>query len=211
MTTAPARITGHATGSQPPPAADRAGRREQRQESARAFRPRRVVPATVAAVLLAAAAILTAIEVVAALLGRQAIVLPVGRLARLGQNTRFDDPLAITAAAVLCVLGLTAIILAVKPGRPRLIALHSPDRQTVIGITRTALRRQLAAAATRIDGIGRARIRVRRRRIRVRATSPLRDPSELAAQMTDTVTVRLQELAPLRPLRVRATVRRRRD
>ncbi|GAA4077978.1 DUF6286 domain-containing protein [Actinomadura miaoliensis] len=164
-----------------------------------------------AAVLLGAAAVLTFIEVVAALLDRQANVLPVGWLARLGRDTRFDDPLAVTAAVILCVLGVTAIVPAVKPGRPRVIALDSPDRQTVIGITRTALRRQLTAAATGIDGVARARIRVGRRRIRVRATSPLRDPSGLAAQMTDAVTARLQELAPLRPLRVRATVRRRED
>lgn len=209
MTGAPATITAPdaQAESQPTQAADRAEQRRQLRAVRRAFRPRRVLPAVVTAATLAAVALFTLVEILATSLDPSANVPPVEWLTSLGRTTRFDDPLAIITATALCVLGIVSIILALKPGSSRLIALVSLDQQTVIGITRTALRQQLTDAATRVDGIIHARVQVNRRRIRVRATSPLRDTRGLAPQIDEAVSDRLQELALLRHLRVCSTVR----
>jgi hypothetical protein len=62
-----------------------------------------------------------------------------------------------------------------------------------------------------VDGIASARVKVRRRRARVYAASSLRDIQGLSAQVETAVTERLTVLAPLQPLRVRVSVRKRRD
>ncbi len=203
----PAAAAEHA-GTPPRP---RAGGRALRRAAARAFRPRRVIPAVMVAAVLAAAAILAATEVISTLAGHPAHVLPVAWLARAGRDVHWDDPAALATAAVACALGIVLIAGALVPGRSRMIALDSGDPQTVTGITRAGLRRYLAAAATGVDGIARARVRLGRRRVRVQAASPLRDARGLSGLVEQAVTGRLEQLSPLRPLRVRATVRRRED
>jgi hypothetical protein len=210
MTTAdliPGLAADHVDTPEPP----RPDARAQRRAAARAFRPRRVLPAVVVAALLAAAAILAAIEVISTLVNRRVHVLPTGWLARAGRDVHWDDPAALAVAAVACALGIVLIALALIPGRSRMIALTSGDPQTVTGITRAGLRRYLAAATTSVDGIARARVRLGRRRVRVRAASPLRDARGLSGQVEQAVTARLDELAPLRPRRVRVTVRKKED
>jgi hypothetical protein len=193
------------------PEPPRGGGLALRRAAARAFRPRRVLPAVVMAAVLAAAAILAATEVITTLAGHPAHVLPVTWLARAGRDAHWDDPAALATAAVACALGVVLIARALTPGRSRLIALASGDPQTVTGITRAGLRRYLAAAATGVDGIARARVGLGHRRVRVQAASPLRDARGLSSQVEHAVTDRLEQLAPLRPLRVRASVRRRED
>lgn len=204
---APTTIAADGTAPGPPRPVGRA----ERREAARAFRPRRTYPAVVTAGVLAAAAVLITAEVVAGLIGRRAHVLPVSWLTRFGHDTQWHDPAAIATAAIACLLGVLLIALALVPGRPRVIALTSHDPDTVIGITRTGLRRYLAAAATGIDGIARARVSLGRRRVRVKAASPLREARGLPQQVHQAVAGRLEDLAPLRPLRVRVTVRGLRD
>ena len=204
-------VPGFAADHADTPEPRRAEARAQRRAAARAFRPRRVLPAVVVAAVLAAAAILAAIEVISTLAGHPVHVLPAGWLARTGRDVHWDDTAALATAAVACALGIVLIALALAPGRSRMIALASGDPQTVTGITRAGLRRYLAAAATGVDGIARARVRLGRRRARVRAASPLRDARGLSGQVEQAVTGRLEQLAPLRPRRVRVTVRRKED
>jgi hypothetical protein len=182
----------------------------QRRAAARAFRPRRTIPATIVAALLAVAAIVTAVGAIAATARGHAHLPPLTWLSRVGQ-AHWDDPAAITTSAVACLLGIVLLVLALAPGRSRLVALMSEDPQTVTGITRAGLRRHLATVAARVDGVSRARVRLRRRRVRVMVATPLRDPGELPGQVTEVVTERLEELRPLKPMRVHVTVRQRGD
>jgi hypothetical protein len=207
----PADLVSRAADHLDAPEPSRAGGRAPRRAAARAFRPRRVLPAVVAAAVLAGAAILAAIEVISTLADRPVHVLPAGWLARFGRDVHWDDPAALAVAAGACALGIVLIALALAPGRSRMIALASEDAQTVTGITRAGLRRYLTAAATGVDGIARARIRLGRRRVRVRAASPLRDARGLSGQVEQAVNARLEELALLRPRRIRVTVRRKED
>jgi Family of unknown function (DUF6286) len=137
-------------------------------------------------------------------------VLPSG-LFQAGHQLHWDDQRSLVAAAVACALGLLLIGYAVLPGRFRVVPVDSQDPLSVTAVTRAGLRRYLAGAATTVDGIASAKVRVRRRRVRVYATSSLRDTAGLAAQVEAAVTERISALSPLRPLRVRATVRKKKD
>jgi hypothetical protein len=180
----------------------------QRAGARRAFRPRRAVPATIVATLLAAAAVLTAIGVIARLVHRDA-GLPEGWLAHLSRTLHWDDRLALAIAAAACLLGLILLIFALRPGRGPFVAIHSAAANTVTGISRASLRRYLSAAVLGVDGIDRAQVRLRRRSVQVTAYSPLRDAPDLPGQVTAAVTELLDGLAPLRPLRPRVSIRTR--
>ncbi|MEU8269067.1 DUF6286 domain-containing protein [Sphaerisporangium sp. NPDC049002] len=189
-----------------PPADEKA----QRRAAVHAFRPRRTVPAVVTSLLLAAAALVTFVGAVAALARGRAQVPPLTWLAPVGR-THWSDPAALTTAAVACLLGILLLVLALTPGRPRAIPIASEDPRTVTGITRTGLSRHLATVAAKVDGVSRARVRLRRDRVHVTAATPLRDASGLPDEVTQAVVTRLEELRPLRPVRVRVTVRQRGD
>jgi uncharacterized protein DUF6286 len=175
----------------------------------RAFRPRRVVPAVVVAVLTAVAAFLVMVEVIAALVGRSAAVLPVTWLARLGRTAYWDDPRVLAGAAALAALGLFLLAVALWAGRPRAVTVRCEDPDVLMGLATPSVRRYAEDAATGVDGIVDATAVARRRRVRVRATSPLRDAEGLTDEVRRAVERRLDELALLRPPRLSVTVRSR--
>lgn len=190
------------------PGARAQGDRAARRAARRVFRPRRGHPAIVVSAVLAAAAILTAAEIISALLDRGSLVLPVTSLARLGRDTHWDHLPALITAGVVGAVGLSLVALALWPGRPRAVALAHDDPDVVLGMSRGGLRRHLAQAAEGVDGIARAKVTIGRRRIRIRAASTLRDTSGLADQIRRAVTDRIDRLAPLRRPTVRVAVRR---
>jgi uncharacterized protein DUF6286 len=191
--------------------APKPGGRVTRRAAKRAFRPRRGYPAIVVSALLAAAAIVTAVEIIAGLLDRGPVLLPVDSLARLGRTTHWDHLTVLIPAGVAGAVGLLLVALALWPGRPRAVGLTSDDPDMVLGIARGGLRRHLVQAAEGVDGIARTNVKIGRRRIRVRAASPLRDTSGLADQVRQAVTERIDRLAPLRHPGVRVTVGRGKD
>ena len=182
----------------------------ERRAAARAFRPRRALPAIVVSALLAVATGLIAAYLISKFVGHQVPVLPQG-LFQAGHQFHWDAPRPLVASAVACALGLLLIGLALRPGRVRVVPVASRDPYAVAAMTRAGLRRYLADAATTVDGIASAKVNVRRRRARVYAASSLRDIEGLTAQAQTAVTERLAVLAPLHPLRVRVSVRKRRD
>jgi hypothetical protein len=177
----------------------------------RAFRPRRAIPATIVAALLAAAALLTAAEVISRLLDRQLGALPVSWLSRLGRETQWQDPLALIVAGLAAVAGLLLLVLALRPGRARVVPVTSGYGDALTAASYGAVARHTEAAAGGVDGIAGARATVRKDRLRLRVDSPLRDPRGLTEQVQQAVAGRLDQLAPLRPLRLKVAVRHRRD
>jgi uncharacterized membrane protein len=182
----------------------------RRKAAARAFRHRRAPHAIVVAALLAASTGLVAIYLISKYVGHQLHVLPSG-LFQAGHQLHWDDPRALVASGVACVLGLLLIYYALLPGRLRVVPVDSQHPRSVVAVTRGGLRRHLAGAANTVDGIASATVRVRGRRVRVYASSSLRDTEGLAAQVETAVNERVSALSPLRPPRVSVTVRKLRD
>jgi hypothetical protein len=177
----------------------------------RAFRPRRLLPAVLAAVVIAAVTALAVLDIVAAHADQSAEILSASSMRHFGTTTRWDDPAVLAIGSAACALGLALVFLAAWPGRSRILPITSADDHTVTGITRRGLRRYLVDAATAVDGIDDASGHVSRRRARIVADSSLRDARGLRSQVTDAVAARHDGLALLRPLQLRVTVRKRKD
>lgn len=179
------------------PSADRA--------AVRAFRPRRVIPAVITAALMTVIGAVVAAEVISALLGRPLRWIPYDRLSAWASSTRWDDPRVMLGAGVVTALGLLLVLLALLPGRPRLIPVRTGDPNLIIGMRPRGFTRALAHAAEQVQGVDHARVRLRGKTAEVTARSPLRDPAELAEAVRRTVAARIVALTPLNdyPVRVR--------
>ncbi|QBI52718.1 DUF6286 domain-containing protein [Streptomonospora litoralis] len=187
---------------------DPATARRANRVAVHTFRPRRSWPALIVGVLVLGVAALAAAEVASALAGapmRNAVTTAADGYAA---ETRWSDPVVQVASAVAAAIGLLLILAALVPGRGRFTALRTGDPALVVGLSRSALRRTLAAAAQDVGGVRGARVSVGRRRVRVRIRTDLRDAPELRGEVASAVQQRLAELAPVYGFKVNTRVRR---
>jgi hypothetical protein len=173
----------------------------------RALRPRRGVPAVVAALVLLACGGLVAAEVVSALAGRPLRLVPYEQVAEWASRTAWQDRATLLTAGATAAVGVLLILIAVVPGRPRLVALRTGDPDLVAGVPRSALARMLAAAASDVDGVREARARVRGRRVLVAATTGLRETTRLTERVRAAVEDELGRFSPVYPMSIRTRVR----
>ena len=135
------------------------------RRSRRVLRPARTPAAVLVASALTAALGMTTVEVVCALLGKPLRWVPVHEALELVRTSSWSQASAVGLA--LAGAGAVLLLLAVVPGRCRLVPVETTDPMIVIGITRVGLRRTLRAAAQQVDGVNKARVRLRRRTIEV--------------------------------------------
>ncbi|MEV8633451.1 DUF6286 domain-containing protein [Streptosporangium sp. NPDC051023] len=191
-----------------PPVAPRVPRNPRADRAAvRAFRPRRVVPAVITAALMTVAGVVVAAEVISALLGRPLRWIPYDRLLAWASSTTWDDPGVLLGAGVITALGLLLVLLAIVPGRPRLIPVRTGDPDLIIGMQPRSFTRALAHAAEQVPGIDHARVRLRGKTAEVTAHSPLREPAGLVEAVQRTVVERIAALGPLKDYPVRVNLR----
>src|SRR5690606_2009993 len=172
--------------------------RRARRVAVHTFRPRRSWPALIAAAVLVA---------VAGLAGAPLRIPLVTEAADRAAGARLGDPGVQIASAVLALIGLLLIGSALVPGRTGWTALRTDDPDLVVGVSRPALKRALAAAAREVGGVRGARVSVRGRRVRVRVDSDLSGSPTLRDEVNAAVQRRLGELDPLRGMRVGTRVR----
>ncbi|GII59457.1 hypothetical protein Pth03_78460 [Planotetraspora thailandica] len=173
----------------------------------RAFRPRRTIPAMIASIALLAAGVLTALEVIMALWGRPAQIVPIDDLNRWAAATTWQDRAALGSAGLATLLGLLLLLIAWVAGRPRVVALRTDDPDLVAGVSPRMLANLLGDAAGRVDGVRRARAKVRGRHVTVQATTDLRDAAEMEERVRAAVEREIATLAPVARYTVRARVR----
>lgn len=184
---------------------DAAPQRAATRAALREFRPRRAVAALCAACLLTGTGGLTAVEVISREAGHPVHADPVARGTAVLRGLTWNDPAILLVAAALTGTGLILLLLGVLPGRTRMEPLRGTDPRMVAAITRAGLRKSLAAAALGVPGIARVTVRLRgrlRRRVAVHATTIYRNPANLADMVRNAVTVRLDEIGPVRWRRV---------
>jgi hypothetical protein len=178
------------------PQADRVAQRGAR----RVFRPRRVWPALIAAVLMTGIGAVVAIEVISALAGNPARVVPYEKVTRWLTETNWSAAATIAIAAGVVVLGLFFLLEGVLPGHTGLVRLRSDDPDLVLGVTRKGLRTAVAAAARDVDLVSDVRsVKVHGRRVIVSVASPVREArgGELKETVAAAVRSRLDELGAL--------------
>ncbi|MFI0351908.1 DUF6286 domain-containing protein [Actinomadura sp. 9N407] len=181
-----------ARGGRPGPsrAADRAARR--------AFHSRRILPALLAALLVTAAGLLTAIEAISALTGDPARLVPYDRVTSWAWGTSWKEAAGLLAAAVTTLVGLFFLVAGLRRGRGRLIPLHGDDPDVMVAITRRGLRGIAGSAARDVAGVTDVgRVKVRRRKVKLTAGTAMRDPGDLRSRVETAVRERLDEAGPL--------------
>lgn len=181
--------------------------RRARRVAVHTFRPRRSWPAVITGLLVLAVAVVAAAEVIAALAGNPLRLFPVGTATDYAAATTWSEPSVQIASAVLALIGMALIVVALAPGRSRWTALRTDDPALVVGLTRPALRRAVAAAAQEVSGVDNAHVTVRGNRLRVHVRTGMREAGDLPTEVTRSVERRLQELAPLRSMRIVTNVR----
>lgn len=181
--------------------------RRARRVAVHTFRPRRSWPAVLTGIVVLALAVVSAAEVIAALAGNPLHLIPVDGAAGYAETTTWSEPSVQIASAILALIGLMLIVLALAPGSGHWTALRTDDPALVVGLTRPALRRAVAAAAQDVSGVDASDVTVRGNRLRVHVRTGLRDSEDLPAQVTEAVERRLAELAPLRNMRINTDVR----
>ncbi|WP_017598991.1 DUF6286 domain-containing protein [Nocardiopsis lucentensis] len=188
------------------PGASPAELRDARRTALRVFRPRRSVPAIIAALCVAG-------------VGGVVLMLSTSQLGLTAPGlqpheglvdtavTPWESPGAMVVSAAAAALGLTLIVTALLPGAGAHTALRTDVRDTVVGVSGRALRALLTGAAYGVDGVVLARVRMGRRSVRVRVRAHVHGADGLRQRVEAVVLRRLEELAPLRPPRVVVRVR----
>lgn len=192
----PARapVTAGAVRAPASPAADRAARR--------AFRPRRTIPATIAAIVLTLLGAYVAAEVISALVGRPLRLLPYDRVLLWGATTPWQSPQVLIGSALVALLGLVLLLCGLLPGKPRLLPVHTGDERLIVGLRPKSVTTSLTRAAEAVPHVRSARARLRRREVTVAAEITGRDKEGVAEAVRQAVTTKLASLALVDPLRV---------
>lgn len=79
----------------------------------------------------------------------------------------WGEPLVALTGSLMVVSGTALLLLAMIPGRPRLVPLEVGDDGLVLGLTRVGLKRTLVAVAMTVSGVDLAFVRLRRGQIEV--------------------------------------------
>ncbi|GLX92412.1 hypothetical protein Hesp01_03620 [Herbidospora sp. NBRC 101105] len=193
------------TGAEGPEPASRVSARGR--GGARFLRPKRKVPAAIAALVLLAAGLLIAVQALSALFGHPARIVPYDRVADWARAATWQDNAVMASAGAVAIVGVLLILIGTVPGRPRLVALRSGDPDMIISTPRRMLARVLGTVAAQVDGVRRARARVRGRRVTVHAGTDLRDTAAVRERVRVAVEDELAKLAPVGRYTVKTKVR----
>ncbi|WP_141578858.1 DUF6286 domain-containing protein [Actinomadura sp. WMMA1423] len=176
------------------PASRPDGTRRGDRAARHTFRSYRALPALAAALLMAAAGVLTAIEVISTSVDRPAHIFPYGWV----RDASWDDWYVRAIFAALALVGVWFVLAAVLPGKSRIVPLRGRDPSLMMGVSRRGLKRALAAAAEGAPGVsGVRKVRLGRRRVRVVAETPMRETAGLDAGIAAAVRDRLDALRPV--------------
>ncbi|MFC7644535.1 DUF6286 domain-containing protein [Streptosporangium lutulentum] len=169
--------------------------------------PAGVVVALTASVVLSAAAVVTVALMVDSPIGR----MPYRRLVNGPGAWNWSDPAAVTVALLSIAVGLLLLGLAAVPGRTRLVPLEAGDPWTVMGLTRSGLRRTLRQAAESVGEVGRARVRLTSKDVEVTVLTDADRTGPLLRQVGAAVGDRLAGLGAMCGGEVVVRLRRRRN
>lgn len=173
-------------------------------------RPRRSVPATIVALVLLAAAVLTVIAVVQSLVGQTPLV-DLAQLLAVGSSQHWNSAAVVTAAIVVAMLGLILLIAAIRPGNPTvlpLIAHIGAAPASPAGVRRQSLATDLASTVSAVPGVSRASVTARRHRVIAQISVAAADPAAVPGQVRQRLENRIAEIGPATRVRVRVRARR---
>lgn len=160
------------------------------------------------ALLLVVGGLLVAVEIVLAQLGRQALLIPSSAWASWLGGQTWDTFTVRLVLAGLVVVGLLLLILALRPGKPRRLALPATGSNLHVSIARRALQQNLADTAARASGVASASAKAGRRTVTVTATTANPNNTEVQKAAQAMVNQRLDQLGLARQLHSRVRIER---
>ncbi|GAA2662247.1 DUF6286 domain-containing protein [Nonomuraea recticatena] len=184
------------------PAADKA--------ALRAFKPRRMVAASVAALVLIGIGFVAAVEIISTLVNRPVGWLPKAPALSWASATPWSSPQVLAAASVLVLVGLGLLALAMKAGRPHLVPVRTGDPDLIIGLQPKGFAAALARAAEDVPGVHSAKAGVGGGRVAVTAYASGWNDARLTEAVRHAVLARLGALGPINHYRVSVTMKERR-
>ncbi|GHH73599.1 hypothetical protein GCM10018793_12480 [Streptomyces sulfonofaciens] len=98
-------------------------------------------------------------------------------------SRHLDDTAVLAGAAAVTALGLWLLLLAVTPGRRRLLPMVRTHADVRAGLHRAAVTLVLRDRAMEVPGVQSAGVRTRRRSVRVRAVSHFRELDEVRSDL----------------------------
>ncbi|MEU4543873.1 DUF6286 domain-containing protein [Nonomuraea dietziae] len=184
------------------PAADKA--------ALRAFKPRRMVAASVAALVLIGIGFVAAVEIISTLVNRSVGWLPKAPALSWASATPWSSPQVLAAASVLVLVGLGLLALAMKAGRPHLVPVRTGDPDLVIGLHPKGFASALARAAEDVPGVHSAKASVGNGRVAVTAYASGWNDARLTEAVRHAVLVRLDTIGPINRYKVSVAMKERR-
>jgi glucose dehydrogenase len=160
------------------------------------------------ALLLLVGGLLIAVEIVLAQLGRPPLLIPWSAWASWLDGQTWDTLTVRLILAGLVVVGLVLLILALRPGKPRTLALPATGSNLRMSIARRALQQNLADTAARASGVAGASAKAGRRRVTITATTANPNTTEVQHAAQAAVNQRLDQLGLARRLHSRVRIER---
>lgn len=167
-------------------------------------RHRRVLPATIVALVLLATMVLLVASCVQLLLGQPPLI-PFATLAATGTSLQWDGGAVLAAGVGVAVVGLVLLACAWTRGAATVVPLAATEHSTA-GTTAHSLRHAVADSARAVDGVHAASATVTPRRVRATVATPLRDATGLREQVETAVGEQLGAIALDRTPRTRVRV-----
>ena len=151
----------------------------------------RLLGAVIAVAVIAAGAV-TAIEVAAAQLGHEPLIVDWRSWDRHLRTTPWVDtrPLVITIIAIAVAL----LILQLVPRRPHTLEVDDSGQVRMV-VRRRQLEGDLASVSQQVDGITKASVRITKKKLTVAATTSRRDAAGLDAAVIDAVNAELDRFS----------------
>lgn len=160
--------------------------------------------AAVLALALLVGGVLVAVEIVVAAFGREPWVVPHDRWYRSTLEHTWDDAATRWVCIGLVLAGL--LLLGLQLARRRPAALPLAPGATPAELARRSMERSLARAASRVDGVARAKVKVSADRADVAATTNRRRADEVRPRLAAAVDQRVRGLGLARSPEVRVRV-----
>lgn len=146
--------------------------------SLRTLRPGRTPAGILTALLISVAGWAATAELIRLMLGGRPQWSALHRLGEMGART-WGDPLAGAIGCLMILSGVVLVAHALMPGRPRLVPLETRDPLLAVGLTRSGLRRTVAAAARSVDGVAGVHVSLHGRRVEVAVRATTRRTGDL--------------------------------
>ena len=164
------------------------------------------------ALALAVGGALVAVEIVAAELADDPLVIPYDKWYRSARTNDWSSSLARQVSVALLAAGLVLLLLQVAKRRPAVLAMKPTGAGRSAALQRRGVERSLVRAVSRVDGVASAKATITSSRTRVAATTNRRLPGDLEDRVKRAAEARLAalHLATPPPLSVRLNSRRQR-